>query len=69
LVHKGAKNTMNISNTDFLKGKLLSIPTSEIEQIKITEFLTSIDKEIESKKKQILDAENWKKGLLQQMFA
>ncbi len=38
------------------------------EQQKIAEFLTSIDKIIESKQKKIDLAENWKKGLMQRMF-
>jgi type I restriction enzyme S subunit len=38
------------------------------EQIKIANFLTSIDKSIESKQNQIKNAEIWKKGLIQRMF-
>ena len=38
------------------------------EQQKIAEFLTPIDKIIESKQKKIDLAENWKKGLMQRMF-
>jgi len=38
------------------------------EQQKIAEFLTSIDKLIESKQQQIIQAEQWKRGLMQQMF-
>ena len=42
-------------------------PTNEEQQL-IANFLTSIDKVIESKQNQIIEAENWKKGLLQLMF-
>lgn len=38
------------------------------EQQKIAEFLTSIDKIIESKQRQITQAEQWKKGLMQELF-
>ena len=38
------------------------------EQSKISEFLSTFDKKVESTKKQIEAAKQWKKGLLQQMF-
>ena len=38
------------------------------EENKIADFLTSVDKVIESKQQQITLAENWKKGLMQKMF-
>lgn len=38
------------------------------EQQEIAEFLTSIDNLIESKQQQIIQADQWKKGLMQQMF-
>jgi len=47
----------------------LKIPfPSIVEQQKISEFLTSIDKVIESKQQQITRAEEWKKGLMQGLF-
>lgn len=45
----------------------ISLPCVK-EQQKIAEFLTSIDKSIESKQQQIAKAEEWKKGLMQKMF-
>lgn len=39
-----------------------------LEQQKISDFLTSIDKLIESEQQQITQAEQWKNGLMQQMF-
>lgn len=38
------------------------------EQQKIADFLTSVDKVIESKQQQISQAEQWKKGLMQGLF-
>jgi type I restriction enzyme S subunit len=68
LVHKGAKNTMNINNSDFLNGAKISMPTSEIEQTKIANFLSSIDKKIEFTKQQLEKTKEFKRGLLQRMF-
>ena len=39
-----------------------------LEQQKIAGFLTSIDKIIESKQQQIIQADQWKKGLMQRLF-
>lgn len=68
LVQKGAKNTMNISNQDFLNGAKINLPVSENEQIKIAEFLLAIDDKINLVSQQIVQREAYKKGLLQQMF-
>lgn len=44
------------------------IPKSLKEQQKIADFLTSIDKLLESKQNQITEAEQWKRGLMQGLF-
>jgi type I restriction enzyme S subunit len=46
---------------------MIKVPTLE-EQQKIADFLTSLDKLIESKNQQIASAQQWKKGLMQKMF-
>ena len=46
----------------------VTVPSDLEEQKKIAAFLSSLDELIEQKKKQIALAEQWKKGLLQQMF-
>jgi type I restriction enzyme S subunit len=68
LVQKGAKNTMNINNSDFLNGATILLPISNAEQTKIAFFIKSIDNKINFCQIQIEKAELWKKGLLQQMF-
>jgi len=57
----------NIQKKDIQQFKL-SITTSSQEQIKIANFLTSIDDKINHTLKQIEKVEVWKKGLMQQMF-
>ncbi|MDP1814102.1 MAG: restriction endonuclease subunit S [Leadbetterella sp.] len=68
LVQKGAKNTMNINNSDFLNGAGLSLPVDEKEQILISNFLGAIDDKIALCGREIDKMEVWKKGLLQKMF-
>jgi type I restriction enzyme S subunit len=57
---------MSVHPSDFIKVKVAfpSLP----EQEKIANFLDSIDKAIELKHHQLALAEQWKKGLLQQLF-
>lgn len=68
LVQKGAKNTINIVNDNFLNGRKLFLPSSKEEQKKIVDFLETFDELIEVKQQQITLAENWKKGLMQGLF-
>lgn len=67
IVRKGAKNTINITNSTFLS-KHLKLPVSQPEQNKIGVFLKTIDDLILLFDSRIAKAEQWKKGLLQQMF-
>lgn len=65
LVNKGAKNTMNINNSDFLNGAKIKLPVNIKEQEKIANFLSIIDKEIELLEKELNILELEKKGLNQ----
>lgn len=54
-------------NGKILKKISIKIPNS-VEERKITDFLTSIDKHIDFTTRGITNAKKWKKGLMQQMF-
>jgi type I restriction enzyme S subunit len=69
LVHKGAKNTMNIGNEDFLNGAKISLPSQKEEQKKITDFLISIDNRITQLTEKKENLEQYKKGITQKIFS
>lgn len=66
-VRKGAKNTINVSNDEFLDNYII-LPTSEAEAKKIKEFISLLDQQIQVEKDKLEAIRNVKKGLLQQMF-
>ena len=67
IIQKGAKNTINITNSTFLS-KSLKLPIDFDEQRKIESFLKLIDRKIKLVSTQIQKTKAFKKGLLQQMF-
>ena len=67
LVKKGAKNDMKISNAYVLHDKIF-VP-SVAEQKKTTSFLNALDKKIEQLKQKKRLLEEYKKGIMQKIFA
>ena len=67
VANSGARHDrMNITNKDFFEMPVL-YPCLE-EQTKIANFLSAIDQKMNVVSEQLKQAQNWKKGLLQQMF-
>ena len=67
LVRKGAKNTMNISNLEWLSGNVIISPCLE-EQEKIGCFFVQLDKIITLYQRQLNQLQSVKKFMLQNMF-
>lgn len=66
-VRKGAKNTINVSNDEFLS-KAIYLPTDEREQKKIADFIRLLDEEIEIESKKVEAYKNIRNGVLQHLF-
>lgn len=66
-IRKGAKNTINISNDEFLE-KAICLPTDIKEQKKICEIINLLKQQVEIEKKKLESMKDVKKGLLQQLF-
>ncbi|MEQ1089116.1 restriction endonuclease subunit S [Acinetobacter seifertii] len=62
-----AKNSVDSVRMDMISKMQIQLPCLE-EQIKISNFFSAIDQKIEVVAQQIEQANQWKKGLLQQMF-
>ena len=67
IIQKGAKNTINITNTTFLS-KGLRLPVDLEEQKRVADFLKALNLRIDREQAQIDQMKDFKKGLLQQMF-
>ena len=67
LIHKGAKNTIQISNDTFVS-KSMCLPSNSAEQQKIAECLESLDSLIAAETKELEFLKIHKKGLMQQLF-
>ncbi|MCB0781446.1 MAG: restriction endonuclease subunit S [Flavobacteriales bacterium] len=67
IVQKGAKNTIAVTNRTFLSNKL-KLPVDHDEQEKIAGFLMALDAKVAGVAQAVAAAQQWKKGLLQQMF-
>lgn len=67
ITQKGAKNTIQISNTTFLSGGLF-LPVDPAEQRKIAECLTSLDELIAAEGRRLEALRDHKKALLQNLF-
>jgi type I restriction enzyme, S subunit len=62
----GAGRNRVLNKKDFLKISINLPPLQE--QRKITDFLSSLDGLIESKQNYLYQTEQWKRGLMQQLF-
>lgn len=67
LCQKGAKNTLQITNSTFLSGRL-PLPTQPAEQQQIAECLRSVDELIAAQARKVDALKTHKKGLMQQLF-
>lgn len=69
IAQEGARNhgLLNISVDEFFKDVKLLTPSHD-EQLKIANFLSAIDQKIHLANSELEKANEWKKGLLQQMF-
>ena len=67
LIQKGAKNTIQITNSTFIS-KNVCFPTDEAEQQKIAVCLSSVDDLIQAETDQLQALKDHKKGLMQQLF-
>ena len=67
LCQKGAKNTLQITNTTFLSGRL-PLPAQPAEQQKIADCLSSLDELIAAQAHKVDALKTHKKGLMQQLF-
>ena len=68
IVQKGAKNTINISDSSFLKGSKVLLPNDSEEQQKISEFLNDLDRKIKIQDQKLVCANRLKGSLQSKMY-
>lgn len=66
-IRKGAKNTINVSNTEFL-AKAILLPTDPEEQKNIAAFIKKLDDEVLNQRKKLESLIRCKKALIQDLF-
>lgn len=66
-IRKGAKNTINVSNDEFL-AKAIYLPTDEREQKKIADFIRLLNEEIELESKKVEVYKSIRSGVLQHLL-
>lgn len=69
VVNIGAKNTMNVGNSDFLNGFKLRLPTSELEQKKISTFLFKYENYIKLLDKKLLLLNKYRNSVVEKIFS
>ena len=67
LCQKGAKNTLQITNTAFLSG-CLPLPAEPAEQARIADCLSSLDELLAAQARKVEALKTHKKGLMEQLF-
>jgi type I restriction enzyme S subunit len=68
IVRKGAKNTMNVNNKEFLRSLKVPLPTDNKTTEETASIFTTIDTRITAAQKEVTGWENWKRGLLQKLL-
>lgn len=66
-IRKGAKNTINISNDEFLAKEII-LPTDRKEQKKLADFIRTLNRKIDLEKSKYEEYKNKKEGILQTIF-
>lgn len=69
IVNIGAKNTMNVSNTDFLNGLELNLPSSEEEQKKISTFFYEYEAYLKLLNNKLEKLIKYKEFVIEQIFS
>ena len=66
-IRKGAKNTINVSNDEFLN-KAIMLPTDINEQIKISNLIEALNEQVEIEREKLETLKEYKKAFMQRIF-